>query len=203
MPSLKESFKEILVKEEGNEEILIVTETETMISTSCTTAKETTTTPTEHTFTESTETILDQDGFDSEIAPLQTEETPENKNPIHSPSMQSNLNPEVEFEPESVPEVSVKPPQRSHHRRRRGARKSEKNKKQSAALQNNSVQVSSDQTETDLTNCMTTGVATVASENLEAVDETLAEKQTEWEMVPKEIIADPDSGKINFYAITI
>ena len=115
--------------------------------------------------------------------------------------MQSNLNPEVEFEPESVPEVSVKPP-RSHHRRRRGARKSEKNKKSALQNNNSSTLSSADQIENDLTNSM---AAEAASESLEAaatvdddetLTETLVEKQPEWEMVPKEIIADPDFGKM-------
>lgn len=69
-----------------------------------------------------------------------------------------------EKQPETVPEVSVKPP-KPHHRRRRGARKSEKNKKLAASL-NDDLQIAN------------------KTENVEK----------QWEDIPKEISLDPNEG---------
>ena len=211
LPPLKESFKEILVKHEGNEEILVVTKSETLINT-----------PEPETKTETcaesqkTESITDQHDVQAEQTcsePIQTEEN--SQEPINSPvadtgrgSNQGEATPTndnlLENEPDLVPEVSIKQPVKSHHRRRRGARKSEKNKKLNQQNSNVSDQTENEsgtttvlpQPEQEVVSDNIQNSETKSRENVQCAKSQQIEKQPEWEMVPKEIIADPDSGKI-------
>merc|ERR1712008_455547 len=150
LPPLKESFKEILVKQVFDEEILIVTQSETKTTLIKNITPEPETKPAE-TFPDLSENNTDLSNADideqqnTEIAeneqetkenspePITNSPIAENEDPegiVTTPSPTPNNNLIDETEPDLVPEVSIKQPARSHHRRRRGARKSEKNKKQ-------------------------------------------------------------------------
>ena len=231
LPPLKESFKEILVKQVFDEEILIVTQSETKTTLIKNITPEPETKPAEKTFpADLSENNTDLSNADideqqkTEIAENAEQETKENSpEPITNSPIAENEGPEGiatpsptpnnnlidETEPDLVPEVSIKQPARSHHRRRRGARKSEKNKKQNPNYSGqNSVEGGQTENESgdtsvqqekeiisDYNNKSVTG--TNSQENAQCAQKRAQiEKQPGWEMVPKEIIADPDSGKI-------
>ena len=227
MPPLKESFKEILVKQVFDEEILIVTQSETKTTLIKNITPEPEPKPAEKTFpADLSENNTDLSNADideeqkTEIAENAEQETKENSpEPITNSPIAENEGPEGiatpsptpnnnlidETEPDLVPEVSIKQPARSHHRRRRGARKSEKNKKQNPNYSGqNSVEGGQIENESgdqekeiipDDNNKSVTG--TNSQENAQCAQKRAQiEKQPGWEMVPKEIIADPDSGKI-------
>lgn len=236
LPPLKESFKEILVKQVFDEEILIVTQSETKPTLLKNINPEPETKPAE-TYPDLSENNTDlsnadideQQKTETEIAEKQQTEIKENSpepitnspiaendfeghevpEGIATPSPTPNNNLIDETEPDLVPEVSIKQPARSHHRRRRGARKSEKNKKQNPNYSGqNSVEGGQTENESgdtsvqqekeiisDYNNKSVTG--TNSRENAQCAQKRAQiEKQPGWEMVPKEIIADPDSGKI-------
>ena len=232
LPPLKESFKEILVKQVFDEEILIVTQSETKTTLIKNITPEPETKPAEKTFpADLSENNTDLSNADideqqkTEIAENNEQETTKENSPepitnspiaenegpegIVTPSTTHNNNLIDETEPDLVPEVSIKQPARSHHRRRRGARKSEKNKKQNPNYSGqNSVEGGQTENESgdtsvqqekeiisDYNNKSVTG--TNSRENAQCAQKRAQiEKQPGWEMVPKEIIADPDSGKI-------
>ena len=232
MPPLKESFKEILVKQVFDEEILIVTQSETKTTLIKNITPEPETKPALETFSDLSENNTDlsndadiDEQQKTEIAENAEQETKENSpEPITNSPIAENERPEGiatpsptpnnnnlidETEPDLVPEVSIKQPARSHHRRRRGARKSEKNKKQNPNYSGqNSVEGGQTENESgdttmqqekeiipDDNNKSVTG--TNSQENAQCAQKRAQiEKQPGWEMVPKEIIADPDSGKI-------
>lgn len=224
MPPLKESFKEILVKQVFDEEILIVTQSETKTTLIKNITPEPETKPAEKTFpADLSENNTDLSNADidelqkTEIAEKNEQETTnspiaENEDPegIATPSPTPNNNLIDETEPDLVPEVSIKQPARSHHRRRRGARKSEKNKKQNPNYSGqNSVEGGQTENESGETTLMQQQKEIIPDDNNKSVTGTNSqenaqcaqkraqiEKQPGWEMVPKEIIADPDSGKI-------
>ena len=170
MPPLKETFKEILVKDEGNEEILIVTETQIT-----STAEEVPEISTEISAEMSADVTAEVSAEKS--ADLQSDKTPE-------PPVDTDTN--LLDETDLIPEVSIKP-SRSTHRRRRGARKSEKNKKLQSQ---NSVE---NQAETELAENTMEESVTISTDTATTVSPV--EKHAEWEAVPREVIVDPDSGK--------
>ena len=236
LPPLKESFKEILVKQVFDEEILIVTQSETKTTLIKNITPEPETKPAEKTFpADLSENNTDLSNADideqqkTEIAENNEQETTKENSPkpitnspiaeneghegpegIATPSPTPNNNLIDETEPDLVPEVSIKQPARSHHRRRRGARKSEKNKKQNPNYSGqNSVEGGQTENESGETTLMQQQKEIIPDDNNKSVTGTNSqenaqcaqkraqiEKQPGWEMVPKEIIADPDSGKI-------